>query len=181
MNQTKTMQLRYPPKSYLSTNLDDDVPPWDFIPAVPVPDKIRKDKKRRDSWISSPSTVHHVWTAYEGVNPHHRISKLRKDGNGNPVHSSHALVADYDASQPLEKVKEFASTLPFVPNWLEHTIRHYWRFVWLLEEPLLFPSDPFCPHFLRTIDTIAFDVSPGMVDLIKKLGKRRNVYGFEWL
>jgi hypothetical protein len=145
-----------------------DVLPWDFKPEPPFPEEVRKDKKFRDSWISAPSTRHCVYSFIEGVNSNQRVSKLRTDGGGNPPHAIHALVADYDSPEPKEKMLEQAKNLPHQPNWIEHTLSGNWRFIWLLEEPLILPSFDFARHFLKTFSDFAFDPARGMFGFDKK-------------
>lgn len=142
--------------------------PWEFVPASPIPEEVRKDKKLRDTWINTPTTKHCVYTFCEGVNPNLRISRPRNDGGGNPIHALHALVADYDAPQPEERALEYAKALPFAPNWVERTLSGNWRFVWLLSEPLIFPSFDFARHFLKSFGDFAFDPARGMVGFDKK-------------
>lgn len=142
--------------------------PWDFKPESPIPAQVHKDKKLRDQWINAPATAHNVYSFFEGVNANLRISKPRSDGGGNPVHAAHALVADYDSPQPVEKVLEYAKTMPYQPNWIERTLSGNWRFVWGLDEPLLFPSDGFARHFLKKFAEYAFDPSKGCPGFDKK-------------
>lgn len=155
-------------KNLSSIAITQEVLPWDFKPESPIPEHVRKDKKLRDQWINAPVTSHHVYTFYEGTNANMRISKPRSDGGGNPVHSIHALVADYDSPQPLEKVLEYAKTMPYQPNWIERTLSGNWRFIWGLDEALVFPSDGFARHFLKKFAEFAFDPSKGCPGFDKK-------------
>lgn len=146
-----------------SQELKKGVLPWEFVPEQPIPEEIRKDKKARDAWINHPSTKHHVYTLYEGVNSSLRISRGKSDGSGNPVHSCTGFAADYDAKADEATVIQHASKLPIPPNWIERTLSGNWRFLWLLEFILLFPSHEFAQHFLKTFAEFAFDPSRGMI------------------
>ena len=154
-------------KNLSSQELFSGVLPWDFKPASPIPDEVRKNKKARDQWINLPTTVHHVYTPFEGVNSNIRISKLRTDGGGNPPHSAKYFAADYDSAQPEETVLRLANELPYPPNWIEKTLSGNWRYVWILEEALIFPSYNFAKHFLQIFPEVAFDISRGMVGFDK--------------
>jgi hypothetical protein len=81
-----------------------DVLPWVFVPTSPIPEIVRTNKKARDEWINRPTTEHHVYTPFEGLNSNLRISKLRTDGEGNPPRSAKYFAADYDNAQPEETV-----------------------------------------------------------------------------
>src|ERR1035438_5545296 len=148
-------------KNLSSQATSSGVLPWDFRPVTPIPEEVRKNKKLRDIWANTPSTNHDFYTAYEGVNSNLRISRPRTDGLGNPPHCLHALVADYDSAQPEEKALEYARSLSYIPNQIERTLSGNWRFVWLLEEPLIFPSFDFCRHFLKKFADFAFDPARG--------------------
>lgn len=146
-----------------SQELKQGILPWEFIPSEPIPEDVRKDKKQRDVWINHPSTKHHVYTLCEGVNSGLRISRAKSDGSGNPVHSCHGFAADYDGAANEVTVLQHASKLPIPPNWIERTLSGYWRFIWLLEFALLFPSFEFAQHFLGTFSEFAFDPALGMI------------------
>jgi hypothetical protein len=134
--------------------------PWDFKPASPIPETVRTDKKLRDVWIENPTTEHHVYTFFEGINNRYRITAPNADGEGNPVRAMHALVADYDHhNTSKEEVMRKIERTSWKPNWVERTLSGNWRFVWLLEKPLLFPSHSFAKHFLQTFPQFAFDPS----------------------
>lgn len=146
-----------------SQDLHKDVLPWDFKPSTPIPPEVYTNKKARTNWINLPTTEHHVYTAFEGVNPNLRISKLRNDGSGNPPLYGWALIADYDSAQPEDVVMKLAKELPYPPNYIEKTLSGNWRFVWLLAAPLVFPSYDFAKYFFRNFANFAFDVSRGMI------------------
>lgn len=150
-------------KNLSSQQLYKGVMPWEFVPTSPIPEEVRGDKAERDAWINRPTTDHHVYTFCEGVNPNLRISKMRNDGEGNPVHSCWAAVGDFDANTPEATVLEFARKLPYPPNYIERTLSGNWRFVWLFEEPLIFPSYEFAKHFFKTFEEFAFDPARGMI------------------
>ncbi len=132
--------------------------PWEFVPAAPLPDEIRSDKKLRDAWINHPATLHYVYTLNEGINPGLRISKTN-----NPVHCAHGLAADYDAPQDEATVLKFAAAMPIPPNWIERTLSGHWRFVWLFESLIKFPSFAFGQHFMAKFPEFAFDPAMGMI------------------
>lgn len=152
-------------KNLSSQALERLAAPWDFKPEPQdaIPEECKIDKKARDSWINMPSTKWCVYTAHEAVNPNMRISKARSDGDGNPVLACWALVMDYDAKATLEEVKRFMENLPFKPNWVERTLSGHWRFVFILEEKLQFPSYDFAVHFYENFATYAFDPNRGMM------------------
>lgn len=154
--------LRYL-KNLSSQALHEGVAPWDFKPEHAIPENVREDKEARDAWINNPKTQHHVYTFCEGINPNLRISKARAEGEGNPIHSLSALVADFDAKADAGFVQGCIAKLPYKPNWVENTLSGHWRYVWLLEAPIFFPSYEFAVHFLASFKEIAFDVSLGMV------------------
>jgi hypothetical protein len=154
-------------KNLSSSVINTGVLPWDFRPSQPIPEEVRKNKKLRDIWINTPATNHHVYTFFEGTNSNLRVSRPRTDGLGNPPYCAHALVADYDSDQPREKVLEYARSLPYPPNWIECTLSGNWRYIWLLEEKLLWPSFDFCRHFLKKFSEFAFDPARGMVGFDK--------------
>lgn len=154
-------------KRLSDSQLYTDVLPWDFEPATPIPDEVRKDKKARDAWINNPKTEHHVWTGWEGINPLARISKPKKDGSGNPPHALHTIAGDYDHPASLELVMELARKMPIVPNWIEQTLSGHWRYVWLLEKPIRVPSYSFAVHFLKHFSEFAFDPARGMMGFDK--------------
>lgn len=159
--------------------------PWDYKPAWAIPDDVRgyANKAKRDKWANLPATDHQFYSFHEGVNPNIRVSKVKKDGGGNPVHCTYALVADYDSPQPIEKVLDYAKALPFVPNRIEHTLSGNWRFVWGLDTLIIFPSDKFARHFYKVFPEIAFDPARGMVGFDKPAWEAPERYwtnGCEW-
>jgi hypothetical protein len=157
--------------------------PWDFKPEQPIPEQIRKDKKIRDVWANNPQTLHQFYSCNEGVNSNLRISEERNDGGGNPIRCAYCLVADYDSPQPLEKVLIYAKELPYPPNRIERTLSGNWRFVFWLEEILLFPSHKFYRHFAKEFPNFAFDISKGCAGFDQKAWESANRFwanGCEW-
>jgi len=154
--------MRYLP-NLSSLNFLKGCEPWEFVPEEEIPPNIRADKKARDAWINLPSTKHYVYTMAEGVNPGCRISKAKNDESGNPIHSIAGLVADYDAKADEATVLKHAANMPIPPNWIERTFSSHWRFVWIFEVPILFPSADFARHFLEVFADIAFDPARGMI------------------
>jgi len=150
-------------KNLSSTAIQTGILPWDFVPTYPIPDEIRRDKKKRDEWINHPSTEHYVYAFVEGLNANLRVSRSRSDGEGNPVYAVSALVADYDASATLEQVRELAKKLPFAPNWIERTLSGNWRYVWLFEKKVLM-TEEFFTHFQKKfLNDFGFRVDLGMM------------------
>ena len=144
-----------------SKSLVDGPDPWDF--KAEIPPNIRTDKKARDAWINHPGTVHYVYSLVEGVNANLRVSQVKADGSGNPAHSAFGLAADYDAPQEEAAVLRMASAMPIPPNWIERTLSGHWRFVWLFEKPIKFPSHEFAIHFLERFSEFAFKPAMGML------------------
>ncbi len=153
-------------KNLSSSQLYTDVEPWDFDPKTPIPEEVKSDKGARDHWITRPETEHHVWTAWEGINPLARISKPKK-GEGNPPLYLSAATGDYDHPASLEFVMELAHKMPIVPNWIEQTLSGHWRYVWLFEKPIRMASYSFAEHFMKTFADFAFDPASGMIGFDK--------------
>jgi len=165
-----------------SQNVSTGIAPWDFKTDA-IPAEVRSDKTARDAWINNPATRHHVYTFYEGVNGSVRPSRERKDGEGNPVLKCHALVADFDSAQPDDVVVRLVNECPIKPNWIEKTLSGNWRFVWLLEEAIVFPSDTFARHFLKTFADFGFDMGRCMVGFDKpawEAPERMWTNGCDW-
>src|SRR5664280_1139561 len=140
-----------------------DILPWDFQPSVPIPDEVRKDKEARNAWIANPKTIHHVYSFYQGLNENLRVTKPRGEGEGNPPYKQYALVADYDHPAELEFVLKNAKGLSHIPNRMERTLSGNWRYIWLLEAPLLLPSYEFAVHLQQKFAEFAFDPALGMI------------------
>src|SRR5262245_56248591 len=139
LNEVKTMSARAFYLERLSSCLIlSGVAPWEFKPASPIPEEVRRDKAKRDAWANS--TKHYIYSLCEGLNENLRITKPRSDGEGNPPALMHGLIADYDSPTPEELIRKFATAYNFVPNWIERTLSGNWRFVWLFEEPMKIPS-----------------------------------------
>lgn len=149
-------------------NMHEGPLPWEFVPETPIPEECRLDKKERTRWINLPSTDHHVYSGNEGVNANARITAPKGDGEGNPIRYIRWIVSDYDKDASEAMVMELAKKMPFPPNWIERTLSGNWRFVWILERPLLVPSFSFAQHFFRTFDVFAFNPANGMVGFDKE-------------
>jgi hypothetical protein len=137
------------------------IAPWDFKPATPIPEEVRFDKKERHLWINRPSTNHHVYSMFEGVNVNLRITKPKAEGEGNPPLFLHGLVADFDHATKEPAMLESASQLSTPPNWIERTLSGNWRFVWVFEKAIRLPSFSFATHFLKTFTEFGFDPALG--------------------
>lgn len=112
------------------------VEPWEFTPAVPVPDNVRTDKNIRTKWANAHDTDHCFFCGFEGINGGLRVSK-NKD---NPVTKMLAMVADYDRpsmdyDQAIAEVLGY-SKLPFRPNYISQTLSGGIRLVWVLEDSM---------------------------------------------
>ncbi len=126
--------------------------PWDFTKTEHIPQVVRTDKKIRDAWICSPSTEHHVYSLFEGVNENMRVSAPKADMEGNPPFKLFGLVGDYDAPIPEEELAGGCDRLaPYSPNYFERTLSGHARFIWVFEEPILLPSFSFAVFFLKEI------------------------------
>jgi hypothetical protein len=115
--------------------------PWEFRPRVPRFDT----KKTYKSWLSQDSTSHCLYSGFVGLIPSLRIHK-----EANPIHSVHALVADFDAnigeedlSGMLERADQFA------PNWVHGTPSGGVRLVWMLDRSVLIASPQILTKTLR--------------------------------
>jgi len=121
--------MKFPCITNLAGQEADMVIPWDFQPKVPQ----FKTKRLYKEWLAQDSTDHLLYCGFMGVVPNLRIHK-----DSNPIHSMHALVADYDAGikdGDLETMLERAED--HAPNWVHVTPSGGARLVWLLERPVL--------------------------------------------
>jgi hypothetical protein len=110
--------------------------PWE-CPPPDINDKVRKIKEERQRWYQNPSTKHHFYSAYEGLNPNARVSQE------NPVHLVRAFVFDLDSLKkiPREEIDAIIDTLPIKPNFLEKSVGNGWRLLWLLANPVRWAED----------------------------------------
>lgn len=137
--------------------------PWDFKPTTPPPEEVRKDKKARTVWINRPTTNWHVYSGIIGVNDNQRPTKPDKEGGGNPPLYCWMFVGDYDSPGEESAVIQHARNMTYPPNYCERTFSGHWRFVWVLEKPIRFPSYEFAKHFFTTFEKFAFDPARGYV------------------
>lgn len=133
--------MRFPCIANLVTQDVEMAEPWSFVPSVPK----FKAKKHYKEWLSQDSTEHCLYSGFTGLIPSLRIHK-----DANPIHSVHALVADFDAeikdedlSSMLERAGDSA------PNWVHMTPSGGARLVWIIERPVLIPSSAVLMKMLR--------------------------------
>jgi hypothetical protein len=116
--------------------------PWDFRPDVPR----FKTKRLYKEWLAQDTTEHCLYCGYTGLIPSLRLHK-----DANPVHSVHALIADYDAEiseSDLEGMLSRAESM--APNWVHQTPSGGARLVWILERPVLIANSSVLIKMLRT-------------------------------
>lgn len=124
--------------------------PWEFVPATPIDDLLRTDKKLRLGWITNPMTRHQCYALVEGVNGGGRIVKPKGDSEGNPPVKIYGLVADYDgrAWEP-DDIAKAAEAAAVRPTWYERTLSGYVRLLWMFESPVLVDGWDTAAEFLR--------------------------------
>jgi hypothetical protein len=121
--------------------------PWTFAGNIPAEVRGKDNKKKRSEWIESAATQHNVYSGWEGFSPNLRISSNK---GGNAPFKLLALVGDYDApSTPDEILRGCERLGDYIPNYYEHTLSGYGRFVWLLEQPITVPSREFAVALLK--------------------------------
>jgi hypothetical protein len=116
--------------------------PWNFVPKVPK----FANKRLYKEWLSQDTTEHCLYCGFIGLIPSLRIHK-----DANPIHSMHAIVADYDAKISdddlmgmLDRAKNFA------PNWVHRTPSGGARLVWVLSRSVLIASPAILMKTLRS-------------------------------
>lgn len=123
--------------------------PWTFQAQIPDSVRGKENKKARDKWINSPTTLHQCYTAFEGFIPNERIRDAKAGDEGNQPLRLSAFVGDYDAPVTLDEIKTGLETrCSFVPNYLERTMSGNVRLVWIFEKPVSFPNARFAKEFL---------------------------------
>lgn len=124
--------------------------PWHFQASIPDGVKGAENKKARDKWLNTPTTVHQCYTAYEGIISTERLSEAKTGSEGNPPLKLYAFVGDYDAPLTLDEIKiGIERHQGFMPNYLERTLSGNVRLVWLFQKEVSFPSLKFCKEFLK--------------------------------
>ena len=134
--------MKFPTISNLVTQDIDLLKPWEFVPEVPR----FKTKRLYKQWLAQDTTEHCLYCGFTGLIPSLRLHK-----DANPVHSVHALIADYDsdiAESDLEGM--LARAAEAAPNWVHRTPSGGARLVWMLDRPVLIASSAVLMRMLRT-------------------------------
>ena len=116
------------------------VNPWEVkSDSYPV-----KTKDEYEKWIKDKDTDHCFYTAFEGLNPHRRISLE------NPARWMHGLVADYDAKLPdnfdLNELIERCNP-DALPMAVSKTFSGNARIVWEFDRPIAVD----CPEMTKAV------------------------------
>lgn len=115
--------------------------PWDFKPEVP---KFRNKKLYKD-WLAQDTTEHCLYCGYTGLIPNLRLHK-----DANPVHSVHAIIADYDSEISQSDLEGMlARAGDHAPNWVHVTPSGGARLVWILDRPVLIATPAILIKMLR--------------------------------
>lgn len=136
-------------KNLVSTVVEPCVP-WEYTP-VYIPNEVRgkEGKTARDAWINDLGTDHQCYTAFEGTIANHRIKEPKGNEEGNPPLSMSAFVADFDCPSADAEFLAGIDRSSFKPNYFERTLSGNGRLIYLLEEPVRFPSYKFAKEFLK--------------------------------
>lgn len=149
--------------------------PWTFVPASPVSEQVKHDKKSRQDWYRTASTVHHFYTAVEPANPNQRV------GKSNPPRKIHAIVADYDMPLDAERIQAAVLKMKFKPSWIERSLGGNCRLVWLLDRPLLVDSYDFAVFILQQAkEWLQLELLPGLDAPALEDPSRLYCNGGEW-
>jgi hypothetical protein len=156
--------------------------PWTYKASIPGDVRGKDGKSSRSDWIQSPSTVHNVYSGWEGLVGNLRISG--GPGEGNPPYRLHAVVGDYDApvsDEELAKGCERMGNHP--PAFFERTLSGNARFIWPLESPITVPSREFAIELLKFIQKrLKLDLLTVMLDVPAFLSPERYyTNSCEWL
>lgn len=140
------MSFTYLPN--LKSDLSASCSPWEWD--IPVPEAFATDKGLLTRWRTNPNTDHQFYTAFEGINPHCRITTPSVGSEGNPPVFLHGLVMDIDQKHTDASVEESVSLMPATrrPQWLERTASGNCRLVWVFERPVSIASFEFAKHLL---------------------------------
>lgn len=125
--------------------------PWTFHSHIPDEVKGKAGKKLRDAWINSPETLHQCYSGFEGLSSTQRISEGAKGSaeEGNPPFKLHALIADIDCPVGDAELAAGLQRIRIAPAYFERTLSGNARLIWLLAEPVTFPSRKFAIEFLE--------------------------------
>jgi hypothetical protein len=116
------------------------VNPWE-VTSAPYPVSTKDDYEK---WIKNKDTDHCFYTAFEGLNPHHRISLE------NPARWMHGLVADYDAKLPANfDLNELIGRCnpDALPTAISKTFSGNARIVWEFDRPIAVD----CPEMTKAV------------------------------
>lgn len=134
--------MKFPCIANLVTQDVEMARPWEFVPEVPR----FKTKRLYKEWLSQDTTEHCLYCGFTGLIPSLRLHK-----DANPVHSVHALVADYDSEIGDSDLDGMLSRAhEAAPNWVHRTPSGGARLVWILERPVLIASPAVLIRMLRT-------------------------------
>jgi len=126
-------------------------PPLLTLPNLSAPDiheqplkgqgwpKSLKSKEAFSRWVTDPTSEGLFFSAYEGLDPHHRVS------SSNPPFKMRAIIADYDTAAINESLEDAANDIRVfcarrqvkLPNLLGKTFSGGLRAIWFLDKPLL--------------------------------------------
>jgi hypothetical protein len=111
-----------------------EMDPWDWEQAHPLPPEVRESKKARDEWRQRRDIDHCFYTGWVG-----RMARSRINEN-NPPRSASALVWDVDEVVPIAQMQSITGKLPpdRLPNYISHTLSDKFHLVYQLETPLEF-------------------------------------------
>ena len=151
-----------------------EVVPWEVETRPPE----GVSKRGFQKWCSDPETKHCFFTAFEGVDPHHRISKE------NPVWFQHALVVDYDSplsDGELDHVLESLKKWDYPPNLISRTFSNNLRFVWRFEDRISVDGNSFCTAFQDVLaKRLRLDAVCRGLDLCYKKPQQLYEAGHSW-
>jgi hypothetical protein len=121
--------MKFPCIANLSSQDTELITPWEFKPKVPK----FNTKRLYKEWLAQESTKHCLYSGFTGVVPSLRIHR-----EANPVHSIHALVADYDSDITQSDIESMLDrSVDLAPNWVHTTPSGGARLVWIIERPVL--------------------------------------------
>jgi hypothetical protein len=139
------------------------VRPWE-LPAPSLPAFAEKEEFRR--WCAEENTDALFVSAFEGLNPHTRVSK------SNEPYKMHGLIADYDAPVTDEQLLEGLASetvTGYRPMFAHKTFSSGVRVIWMFEEPVYVLSGVLKPFIsLLVKETKAKTLFPRLDDAILK-------------
>jgi hypothetical protein len=118
----------------LSSSVVTGVVPWEFHRELPK--EVAFDKAKFVEWCQKPDTQNCHYTAYEGMDPHLRLTKV------NGPYRMHAVIVDFDSKisdGDVAAIKK-RSKSEFFPNWGSKTFSSGMRLVWEFESPVMLPE-----------------------------------------